>query len=381
MKQAKLAVTITLTLMLAANTCIAAESKESSVEKTFRQRVEEMIAKRNAEFAIIAAKPNAKPNIVETIIDNNQVVQTTDADINPEDLLKESQSIREKLETFLSAPEKPVPVQIETEESVNAIQPVENQPIQIEQPKPSKKSPTYNDFENQEIIIKENAKLDTFVDNSLNVDTQFFTYTRGETNRIYCAPGFVTDIQLQHGEEILNAQVGDKMRWNIDIQFTPASGWHIYAKPIQLGVVTNMIVTTDRHTYMMELVADPNYTPIVSWFYPGEARPSTTNVDQVMEVESVDKLNFEYLVSKSKKYDWTPKFVFDDGFNTYINLPDGSIDRYVPVIFMKLDSGSLILLDYTISNNNLVVDKVCRELVMRVDNKIVNIKNQRREAF
>lgn len=367
--------------MLAANTCIAAESKESSVEKTFRQRVEEMIAKRNAEFAIIAAKPNAKPNIVETIIDNNQVVQTTDADINPEDLLKESQSIREKLETFLSAPEKPVPVQIETEESVNAIQPVENQPIQIEQPKPSKKSPTYNDFENQEIIIKENAKLDTFVDNSLNVDTQFFTYTRGETNRIYCAPGFVTDIQLQHGEEILNAQVGDKMRWNIDIQFTPASGWHIYAKPIQLGVVTNMIVTTDRHTYMMELVADPNYTPIVSWFYPGEARPSTTNVDQVMEVESVDKLNFEYLVSKSKKYDWTPKFVFDDGFNTYINLPDGSIDRYVPVIFMKLDSGSLILLDYTISNNNLVVDKVCRELVMRVDNKIVNIKNQRREAF
>ena len=359
------AIIITLTLILAANTCIAAESKDTSAEeKTFRQRVEEMIAKRDAEFALLSAKPTEE--VQQNVLPSSQESSTKNIDVD--NLISESQVYRSKLEAFANAP-------IEKPKSTKHNNPIP-QPATVKSGAEEKTiTKQYEADNNVTVEIKENSKLDILVDNTLNIDTQLFTYKRGETNKIYCAPGFITDIQLQPGEEISAAQVGDKTRWNVDIQFSPATGWHLYVKPIQLGVSTNMVITTDKHTYMIELVADPNYTPIVSWFYPGEARAALKE-DQVMTVDNVDQLNFDYVVSKDKKYAWTPKFVFDDGFKTYINIPAGALDKYIPVIFMKLPSGNLILLDYTVSNENIVIDKVLKEIVMRVDNKVVNIKSK-----
>jgi type IV secretion system protein VirB9 len=88
---------------------------------------------------------------------------------------------------------------------------------------------------------------------------QVFPFADGALYQVYAAPGQVTDIALQEGEQLTGSgpvAAGDTVRWIIgDTESGPANAKrvHILVKPARPDVVTNLVINTDRRTYHMEL--------------------------------------------------------------------------------------------------------------------------------
>jgi hypothetical protein len=95
-----------------------------------------------------------------------------------------------------------------------------------------------------------------------------------------CAPLYVCDITLQPGERILNLAIGDSVRWVVAPATSGSGGItpHILIKPTDAGLATNLLVTTDKHTYEFDLHSSKNQ-PMrrVGFSYPADpASPAPT---------------------------------------------------------------------------------------------------------
>lgn len=288
------------------------------------------------------------------------------------DLLAEAASYRQQLEAIISE------LDAEKKEPALATDSVPEKSIDN---KTTRNTEANYIFDMPKIEIVQDDSLEESSQRS--DDSLLLKYRSGVVNKIYCCPGYVTDIKLQPGEQIQKITTGDKSRWNIETFYSDVfdgGRWHIYLRPLQLGLETNIIISTDRHNYQVLAATDTLtlYNPIIEWDYPGEAQEYTLGSgiksQKVMEVESVDKLNFSYVISKAKRYSWTPNFVFDDGFRTYINIPEDVLHKINPALFMVNQDGTLVFVNYLISNGNLVVDTIGTEYQMRVKDQVVRIK-------
>ncbi|MFZ2098977.1 MAG: TrbG/VirB9 family P-type conjugative transfer protein, partial [Oricola sp.] len=104
---------------------------------------------------------------------------------------------------------------------------------------------------------------------------QIYPWSEGALYQVYAAPGQITNIALEPGETLTGAgpiAAGDTARWIIG-DTTSGSGAtrrvHILVKPTRPDITTNLVVTTDRRTYMIELRAEEEpYMPAVAWAYP-----------------------------------------------------------------------------------------------------------------
>ena len=87
---------------------------------------------------------------------------------------------------------------------------------------------------------------------------QLFPFNDGAIYQVYTAPGAVTDIALQAGETLVAVAAGDTARWVIG-DTTSGTGadkrTHILVKPFAAGLATNLVVTTDRRSYHLQLTA------------------------------------------------------------------------------------------------------------------------------
>lgn len=88
---------------------------------------------------------------------------------------------------------------------------------------------------------------------------QVFPFSDGTIYQVYTAPGAVTDIALQPGENLVAVAAGDTVRWVIG-DTTSGIGaekrTHILVKPFASGLATNLVVTTERRSYaILQLLA------------------------------------------------------------------------------------------------------------------------------
>ena len=85
---------------------------------------------------------------------------------------------------------------------------------------------------------------------------QVYDYAPGALYQVYAAPEQVTDIALQPGERLVDVSAGDTLRWVLG-DTTSGSGeggrTHILIKPTGPDLTTNLVVTTDRRAYHLEL--------------------------------------------------------------------------------------------------------------------------------
>lgn len=93
---------------------------------------------------------------------------------------------------------------------------------------------------------------------------QVYPFTSGALYQVYTAPGQVTDVALQEGEQLVGSgpvAAGDTVRWIIgdtESGTGPTRRIHILVKPTRPDLVTNLVINTDRRTYLLELPgADP----------------------------------------------------------------------------------------------------------------------------
>ena len=97
---------------------------------------------------------------------------------------------------------------------------------------------------------------------------QVYPFTSGALYQVYTAPGQVTDVALQEGEQLVGSgpvAAGDTVRWIIgDTEggTGPTRRIHILVKPTR----PDLVINTDRRTYLLELrSAERTYMASVSW--------------------------------------------------------------------------------------------------------------------
>ena len=118
------------------------------------------------------------------------------------------------------------------------------------------------------------ARVQPVRDGFLNAIQQY-PWTDGALYQVYTAPGQVTDIALQEGEQLAGpgpVAAGDTVRWIIGDTISgsgPGARVHILVKPTRPDLATNLVINTDRRTYHVELTsAAETYMASVSWRYP-----------------------------------------------------------------------------------------------------------------
>ena len=193
---------------------------------------------------------------------------------------------------------------------------------------------------------------------------------------IVCAVMQVTDIELEPGEQINNISIGDSARWLVEPAVTGAGVaevQHIILKPMDVGLETSLIVTTNRRTYHFRLKSHrTQYMPKVSFIYPDavQARFRALNVRQTEEKEKLTipetqeylgNLDFAYRISGSAP--WKPVRVYNDGSKTIIQMPPKMKQTEAPSLLV-LNGDEEVMVNYRLQGDRFIVDQLFDKAIL-----------------
>jgi P-type conjugative transfer protein TrbG len=226
-----------------------------------------------------------------------------------------------------------------------------------------------------------------------------------------CAPLRVCAIELQAGEHLQSQpQIGDSRRWEITpvmsgsgLDPTPL----LIVKPIEPGLETDLIVPTDRRTYVLRLISDPNrFVSRLAFQYPVEdslkwatfqaqqdeakrdaqalaeqrlAKDKQAGVVPLAD-DALDKLYFDYKLSGAVAF--RPDRVLDDGQHTYLIYPNDGRFRELPTLLMVVN-GKTELINFRVNGTRYIVDRLFDKgvLVVGVGKKQTRVTITRATPF
>ena len=206
--------------------------------------------------------------------------------------------------------------------------------------------------------------------NSQGNSTMVFRYAPNQLYKIYCRMGYLTDLAFHKGEKITFAGGGDTAGWAVN-SATVDGVPHLYIKPVVPTSDTNLIVTTDHHSYQLLLQTSDWYNPMVVWSYDIEdsaevqniLERDARNVTSGLAVSDPDSLNFDYEIKGSGEF--KPTMVFDDGKKMFIKFK--RLSGRLPVLFGRERGKKMLsMLNYSVKDNTYIVDRVCDEAELRV---------------
>jgi len=232
-----------------------------------------------------------------------------------------------------------------------------------------------------EAIDKANeaAAIEPNTENYMNA-IQIYPYAIGALYQVYSAPEQVTDIALEPGEELMSVSAGDTVRWVLGDTISGAgesAQVHILVKPIQSGLKTNLIITTSRRAYHLELTSfRETYMAAVSWRYPNaplvRAAPRGTLAAGRSPAGpsglQLDLLRFRYEITGDKPH-WRPSRVFDDGRKVYIQFPERLDQGEAPPLFVVGRDGKSQLVNYRMRDHYYIVDRLFALAELRLGEK------------
>ena len=237
---------------------------------------------------------------------------------------------------------------------------------------------------------------------------------------VVCALLELTDLAFEKGESILSVQLGDSVRWNIESSISGSANdsvEHLIVKPLEAGLKTSMLITTDRRTYHIRLKStEADFMPAVVFSYPNslklpskkhygddsylqytsnydsnedhndysETNSSLKNYSSVQNVsyegnsrpalnvattynDSTQRRNYNYSVDGDSKI--IPQNVYDDGKRTFIVMNNPINSSYLPVL-QEISSESFLFfgedktntINFTYFDNTFVVDGIYSHL-------------------
>ena len=221
-----------------------------------------------------------------------------------------------------------------------------------------------------------------------------YRYHPGTVYQVDTQPGFLTALVLEPGEQVIARASGDTERWLVE-ETAVGSGPHhqvtIIIKPTTAPLVTNMLVTTDRRMYQIEMLAnngpDAAYQSLIAWRYgqnaiipgidwPGAGgtqradrggEPRGNEADLVL-ASDLSELDFDFKimpVQSRRAPRWTPQQVFHDGAKTYIKFPAHALQLEAPPLFLRVGKEDQ-LVNYRVIGETYVVDRVFDTAVLKV---------------
>jgi type IV secretion system protein VirB9 len=208
---------------------------------------------------------------------------------------------------------------------------------------------------------------------------QVYPFSEGALYRLYAAPERVTDIALQPGEVVISVAAGDTVRWTVGDTTSGLGATkrvHILVKPFAAGLSTNLIITTDRRAYHVQLESTAaTAMAALSWTYPQDeliairrAAEQEKAAAPVASELAVEQLNFGYTITGDTPL-WRPLRAFDDGRQTFIEFPASIAVGEAPPLFVLGESGDAQLVNYRVSGRFYVVDRLFAAAELRLGEK------------
>lgn len=197
---------------------------------------------------------------------------------------------------------------------------------------------------------------------------QVYDFAPGVLYQLYGAPMRLTAIEFEENEKVISVAVGDTIRWIVG-QTTSGNKQLVLVKPVRAGLHTNMVLTTDRRVYQMELHSfNETYMASVSWNYPyalvnrydSAEVPQPADVDKVSMAVGVESLNFDYGFVVDDPEDppsWMPVRVYDDGEKTYVQFRPDAHRRDLPALFVLSKKGTPQVVNFRVRGDLMVVDR------------------------
>lgn len=203
---------------------------------------------------------------------------------------------------------------------------------------------------------------------------------------IICAVLQVCDIELQPGEQVNSIHLGDTTRWNISPALTgsgPAEIQHLIVKPLDVGLETSLIVTTDRRTYHFRLRSHrTEFMSRVGFTYPEDSAAKWLAVKQkeskALEErqektlpqtgEYLGDLNFSYTLDGSAV--WKPVRVYNNGVKTIIQMPTAMNQTEAPTLLVVrkdggwFSDGETVMVNYRLQGDRFIVDTVFDKAIL-----------------
>lgn len=197
---------------------------------------------------------------------------------------------------------------------------------------------------------------------------QVWPFAEGALYQVYASPERVTVIALQSGEELVTVAAGDTVRWIVGDTSSGAGEdqrVNVLVKPVRVDIRTNLVITTNRRTYLMELIStERTWMASVSWDYPRDRMLALQQRSQAAEVAApidqglaLESLRFRYAISGSQPA-WQPLRAFDDGSKVYIQFPAGIAQGELPPLFVIGSQGDGQLVNYRFRSPYYIVDRL-----------------------
>src|SRR6202012_3551599 len=145
---------------------------------------------------------------------------------------------------------------------------------------------------------------------------------------------------------------------------------HVFVKPTETSLQTNLVITTTKRVYYMRLQSTPlGQTPRVSFAYPLEdaqreaereaaARQAADEAaaERALSLPLVppEQLDTRYREVGDKSF--MPDRVYNDGVHTYLEYK--TLPNDLPVILAIADDGSDQIVNFRLSGTTFVVDSL-----------------------
>lgn len=221
---------------------------------------------------------------------------------------------------------------------------------------------------------------------------QIFSWSPGRVFEVWTAPLRVTTLTLGSGETLVAKAAGDTVRWQIGETVSGEGAnrrAHVLIKPLERGLETNLVLTTNQRVYLIDLRSGPPeaFNAAVAWDAPAARpaaiaaagpRPSDARIpDPVVLPEG--PLDARYrLEPQGRRPRWIPTTVFNDGRRTFIAFPaDLQVDE-APALFAIAPDGEAQLVNYRQAGGLFIVDRVLDRAELRLGDRRPQVVRIRR---
>ena len=175
---------------------------------------------------------------------------------------------------------------------------------------------------------------------------------------VVCRPLHVCDIKLAERESVLNVAVGDSVRWIVASAQSGPGGTtpHIFVKPTQYDLQTNLVITTTRHDYYIDLSSARGLVgpSRISFFYPEDDARAQQEAKAAAKVVASPspELDRNYRIYGDPEI--SPHEAYSDGahlYLVYLELPND-----LPVPFGIATGGGQQIINYRINGSTFIID-------------------------
>ncbi|WP_244553991.1 P-type conjugative transfer protein TrbG [Bradyrhizobium arachidis] len=201
---------------------------------------------------------------------------------------------------------------------------------------------------------------------------QIYSFSAGALYQVYAAPGQITDISLEEGERLVGSgpiAAGDTVRWVVGDTESGSGDTrrvHVLVKPTRALIETNLVINTDRRTYLIELRSrEKPYMPSVAWYYPEERQGKARSSPLTPVLPDPSQRRLRYTIEGDTP-PWRPLAAYDDGRKVYVEFPQGIVQGEMPPLFVLGADGKTELVNYRAYGNLLIVDRLFAAAELRL---------------